>query len=79
MPVSPAPSGKKSSGRPPSDVELMLYAAFVEVAAQSGYTTDEARNSLIREAAKKRGLYPASRETLKKRLKALRQRMPPLP
>jgi hypothetical protein len=76
MPESSAPSRKKSVGRPPSDVELMLYATFVDLAAQRGFTTDEALNSLIREVAKKRGLPPTSRETLKKRLKALRQRMP---
>jgi hypothetical protein len=76
MPVSPAPSGKKSAGRPPSDVELMLYAALVDLAAQRGFTTDEALNCLIREVAKKRGLSPTSRETLKKKIKALRQRMP---
>ena len=76
--ISPDPSGKKRSGRPPSDLELMVYAAFVEVAAERGYTTDEALNSKIREAAKKRGLHPISRETLKKKLKALRERMPRL-
>jgi hypothetical protein len=74
--VSPAPSGKTSVGRPPYDLELMLYAALVHLAVERGFTTDEALNSLIREVAKKRGLSPISRETLKKRLKALRQRMP---
>ena len=78
MQISPEPSDKKTSGRPPCDVELMLYAAFVELGAQSGYTTDEALNSLVREVAKKRGLPPISRETLKKKLTALRRRTPRL-
>jgi hypothetical protein len=76
--ISPDPSGKKRTGRPPSDFELLLYAAFVDLAAHRGYTTDEALNSKIREIANKCRIYPISRETLKKRLKALRQRMPPL-
>jgi hypothetical protein len=78
MQISPEPSDKKTSGRPPCDVELMLYAAFVELGAQSGYTTDEALNSLVREVAQKRGLPPISRETLKKKLTALRRRTPRL-
>jgi hypothetical protein len=78
MQISPEPSDKKTSGRPPCDVELMLYAAFVELGAQSGYTTDESLNSLVRQVAKKRGLPPISRETLKKKLTALRRRMPRL-
>jgi hypothetical protein len=78
MQISPEPSDKKTGGRPPCDVELMLYAAFVELGAQSGYTTDESLNSLVRQVAKKRGLPPISRETLKKKLTALRRRMPRL-
>ena len=76
--ISPDPSGKKRPGRPPTDFELLLYAAFVDLAAPRGYTTDEALNSKIREVANKCRLYPSSKETLKKRLRALRQRMPPL-
>jgi hypothetical protein len=76
MPTSPGASEKKRGGRPAADVELMLYAAFVDLAEQLGYNTDEALNSLIRQVVKKRGLPPTSRETLKKRLKALRQRVP---
>jgi hypothetical protein len=79
MQISPEPSGKKTGGRPPCDVELMLYAAFVQLGSQSGYTTDEALNSLVRQVAKQRGLPPISRETLKKKLTALRRRMPRLP
>ena len=78
MQISPEPSDKKTSGRPPCDVELMLYAAFVQLGSQSGYTTDEALNSLVRQVAKQRGLPPISRETLKKKLTALRRRTPRL-
>ena len=76
IPTPSSPLGKKIGGRPPADLEIALYAAFVHLAAQCGFTTDEALNSLIRDVAKKRGLSPISRETLRRKLRQLRQRMP---
>jgi hypothetical protein len=74
------PVGPKSkhnrSGRPPTDLEITLYSAFVALAVVRGFSTGEAQIAFLQQCCEERGIKPPGRGTLKRKLRELRQRMP---